>query len=59
MNMVDKGVSVRAGSVDMTHGGGGRAMAELIADLFQRAPWLGWVGLALAAMGWAGRRRRN
>ncbi|MAS07860.1 MAG: hydrogenase expression/formation protein HypE [Ahrensia sp.] len=36
MNMVDKGVSVRAGSVDMTHGGGGRAMAELIADLFQR-----------------------
>ena len=36
MNMVDKGVSVRAGSVDMTHGGGGRAMAELISDLFQR-----------------------
>jgi len=36
MNMVDKGVSVRAGNVDMTHGGGGRAMAELIADLFQR-----------------------
>lgn len=36
MNMVDKGVSIRAGSVDMTHGGGGRAMAELIADLFQR-----------------------
>ena len=36
MNMVDKGVSLRAGSVDMTHGGGGRAMAELIADLFQR-----------------------
>ncbi|WP_370318473.1 hydrogenase expression/formation protein HypE [Oricola sp.] len=36
MNMVDKDVSIRAGSVDMTHGGGGRAMAELIADLFQR-----------------------
>lgn len=36
MNMVDKGLSVRKGSVDMTHGGGGRAMAELIRDLFQR-----------------------
>jgi hydrogenase expression/formation protein HypE len=36
MNMVDKTVSLRKGSVDMTHGGGGRAMAELIRDLFQR-----------------------
>ncbi|MEQ8825390.1 MAG: hydrogenase expression/formation protein HypE [Filomicrobium sp.] len=26
----------RSGSVDMTHGGGGRAMAALISDLFQR-----------------------
>jgi len=26
----------RTGTVDMTHGGGGRAMTELIADLFQR-----------------------
>ncbi len=26
----------RAGTVDMTHGGGGRAMAELIEDLFHR-----------------------
>ena len=36
MNMLDKGVSARKGNVDMTHGGGGRAMAELIRDLFQR-----------------------
>ena len=36
MNMVDKSLSARTGNVDMTHGGGGRAMAELIRDLFQR-----------------------
>ena len=34
MNMMETGG--RAGSVDMTHGGGGRAMASLISDLFQR-----------------------
>ena len=28
--------AARTGTVDMTHGGGGRAMAELIRDLFQR-----------------------
>ncbi|GAB4356375.1 MAG: hydrogenase expression/formation protein HypE [Oricola sp.] len=36
MNMVDKAVSSRKGTVDMTHGGGGRAMADLIGDLFRR-----------------------
>ncbi|WP_193176678.1 hydrogenase expression/formation protein HypE [Oricola nitratireducens] len=36
MNMVDKNVSYRSGNVDMTHGGGGRAMADLIRDLFHR-----------------------
>ncbi|TYC60695.1 hydrogenase expression/formation protein HypE [Rhodobacterales bacterium] len=34
MNKVD--TSLRTGSVDMSHGGGGRAMAELIRDLFKR-----------------------
>ena len=28
--------TARSGKVDMTHGGGGRAMAELIRDLFHR-----------------------
>lgn len=32
----DPQVAFRTGKVDMTHGGGGRAMAELIADLFHR-----------------------
>lgn len=36
MNMMEKGISLRTGNVDMTHGGGGRAMAELIRDLFHR-----------------------
>ena len=36
MNMLDPGLKVRRGTVDMTHGGGGRAMAELIRDLFHR-----------------------
>lgn len=36
MNMVEKSIGARGGSVDMTHGGGGRAMAELVRDLFQR-----------------------
>ncbi|MGX1500168.1 hydrogenase expression/formation protein HypE [Labrenzia sp. MBR-25] len=36
MNKMDETVSFRTGSVDMTHGGGGRAMAELIRDLFHR-----------------------
>jgi hydrogenase expression/formation protein HypE len=36
MNMIDGGMSPRAGAIDMTHGSGGRAMAELIRDLFQR-----------------------
>jgi hydrogenase expression/formation protein HypE len=36
MNMVDPNLSTRPGAVDMTHGGGGRAMAELIRDLFHR-----------------------
>ncbi|MBU2485462.1 MAG: hydrogenase expression/formation protein HypE [Alphaproteobacteria bacterium] len=36
MNMVEKDISLRTGNVDMTHGGGGRAMAELIRDLFHR-----------------------
>lgn len=36
MNKVEGGISLRTGSVDMTHGGGGRAMAGLIRDLFQR-----------------------
>ena len=30
MTMAGKGPDLLAGSVDMTHGGGGRAMAELI-----------------------------
>lgn len=36
MNMMDRKLTARRGSVDMTHGGGGRAMAELIKDLFLR-----------------------
>lgn len=35
MNALDRPVRL-TGSVDMTHGGGGRAMADLIRDLFQR-----------------------
>ncbi len=35
MNAIDPTVS-RRGSVDMTHGGGGRAMAALIGDVFRR-----------------------
>jgi hydrogenase expression/formation protein HypE len=41
MNSVRKGyvrpLDVRHGHVDMSHGGGGRAMAQLIDELFQRA----------------------
>jgi hydrogenase expression/formation protein HypE len=33
MNIQDPTLPARTGSVDMTHGGGGRAMAELISDL--------------------------
>ncbi len=36
MNSVDAPAAYRTGSVDMTHGGGGRAMTTLIADLFHR-----------------------
>ena len=36
MTAIDTKLSSRPGTVDMTHGGGGRAMAELIRDLFQR-----------------------
>lgn len=36
MNKIDDRLSFRTGSVDMTHGGGGRAMADLIRDLFHR-----------------------
>ncbi len=36
MNMADTRLTGRTGKVDMTHGGGGRAMAGLIADLFHR-----------------------
>lgn len=36
MNALNPDLARRKGSVDMTHGGGGRAMAELISDLFQR-----------------------
>ncbi len=35
MNAIDRPARL-SGSVDMTHGGGGRAMADLIRDLFQR-----------------------
>ncbi|EEE46230.1 hydrogenase expression/formation protein HypE [Roseibium alexandrii] len=35
MNIQDPTLSARTGSIDMAHGGGGRATAELIADLFQ------------------------
>jgi len=36
MTAADRGSARLTGSVDMTHGGGGRAMAELIRDLFRR-----------------------
>ncbi|PLX39124.1 MAG: hydrogenase expression/formation protein HypE [Hyphomicrobiales bacterium] len=36
MTAHDKALTKRSGAVDMTHGGGGRAMADLIRDLFQR-----------------------
>jgi len=36
MTSMDSQAQFRTGTVDMTHGGGGRAMAELIADLFHR-----------------------
>lgn len=36
MTSQDERARFRTGTVDMTHGGGGRAMAELIADLFHR-----------------------
>jgi hydrogenase expression/formation protein HypE len=36
MTSQDTSARFRTGTVDMTHGGGGRAMAELIKDLFQR-----------------------
>lgn len=36
MNAITPGISHRKGAVDMAHGGGGRAMAELIDDLFRR-----------------------
>lgn len=36
MTNVEPQVRFRTGTVDMTHGGGGRAMAELIVDLFHR-----------------------
>ncbi|HSO78610.1 MAG TPA: hydrogenase expression/formation protein HypE, partial [Chromatiaceae bacterium] len=31
-----QGLDIKRGAVDMTHGSGGRAMAQLIAELFQR-----------------------
>ncbi|WP_422374066.1 hydrogenase expression/formation protein HypE [Roseibium sp.] len=36
MNAVTPEIGKRKGAVDMAHGGGGRAMADLIQDLFQR-----------------------
>ena len=36
MTVAETGATRLSGSVDMTHGGGGRAMAELIRDLFRR-----------------------
>ena len=36
MTAADRGSARLTGSVDMTHGGGGRSMAELIRDLFRR-----------------------
>jgi hydrogenase expression/formation protein HypE len=36
MNMMEPRLGLRQGAVDLTHGGGGRAMAELIRDLFHR-----------------------
>lgn len=36
MNAIDRPSRLARGSVDMTHGGGGRAMADLIRDLFHR-----------------------
>lgn len=35
MNAIDPRPAKRAGSIDMAHGGGGRAMADLIRDVFQ------------------------
>ena len=36
MNMMETTARGRVGAVDMTHGGGGRAMVDLIRDVFQR-----------------------
>ncbi|MBL8566852.1 MAG: hydrogenase expression/formation protein HypE [Hyphomicrobiaceae bacterium] len=36
MNIMETTTQGRAGAVDMTHGGGGRAMVELIRNVFQR-----------------------
>ncbi len=36
MNAIDTTVSGRKGNIDMAHGGGGRAMADLISGLFQK-----------------------
>jgi hydrogenase expression/formation protein HypE len=36
MNIQDPKLPARTGSIDMAHGGGGRATAELISNLFQR-----------------------
>lgn len=36
MNAIDPAISARKGRIDMAHGGGGRAMAELISGLFQK-----------------------
>ena len=36
MNAIPTDLPGRQGAIDMTHGGGGRAMAELIRDLFHR-----------------------
>ncbi len=36
MNAIDPSARLQRGTVDMTHGGGGRAMADLIRDLFHR-----------------------
>lgn len=36
MNMIDTGMAKLSGSIDLTHGSGGRAMYELVAKLFAR-----------------------
>lgn len=36
MNVIDPSNSIHGGAVDMTHGSGGRAMANLIRNLFQK-----------------------